>query len=90
MELREQLEATFEAPHGQYRVVTRTAGDLADSGRYQTDTGHSLTIAHLIDELTDAPEEQTLVQRWNWWVGSLELAYGGYNEFRIQRWESQQ
>jgi len=25
-------------------------------------------------------------ERWNWWIGSLEVAYGGYGRFGIQRY----
>jgi hypothetical protein len=23
--------------------------------------------------------------RWNWWLGSLEVAYGGYEQFQVRR-----
>ncbi|MFT4945167.1 MAG: putative membrane protein YdfJ with MMPL/SSD domain, partial [Halovenus sp.] len=32
-----------------------------------------------------APATYTLRKRWNWWVGSLELAYGDtYRRFRVR------
>jgi hypothetical protein len=25
-----------------------------------------------------------LASRWNWWLGALEVAYGGYAEFQVR------
>ncbi len=80
------LAGAFDAPDGKCRAVARAAGDLADSGRYQEDVGADLTVDHVIEELQDAPDDHDLVERWNWWIGSLELAYGGYDQFRVLRW----
>ena len=66
------------------RVVARHARDLADSGRYAEDAGVELSPEHVVVQLADAPRGGP-VERWNWWIGSLELAFGGYAEFRVRR-----
>lgn len=86
-QLATNLADTFDGSRKQCRTVARAAGDLADAGMYRSDVGVALTPSLLVDELTDAPEEYNVVQRWNWWIGSLELAYGGYDQFRVRRWE---
>jgi hypothetical protein len=68
------------------RAVARCARDLADSERYVDDTGIELTPEHVVVQLADAPDEGP-VERWNWWIGSLEIAYGGYAEFQLRRLE---
>nr|WP_132058881.1 hypothetical protein [Halorussus amylolyticus] len=68
------------------RVVARQARDLADSGRFDADTGRPLNAREVLENLRDAPDDCSLPERWNWWVGALELAYGGYDRFRIVRW----
>lgn len=83
------LRGAFDATEGQRRAVVRAAGDLADSKRYQTDIGAELTPELVIHELQDAPDDHDLVERWNWWIGSLEIAYGGYEQFRVVRWASE-
>lgn len=80
------LADTYDASDEALRVVTRQAGDLADSGRLKRDLGVTATPSWLVTELADAPESHDLVDRWNWWVGSLELSHGGYEQFRVQRW----
>ena len=35
-----------------------------------------------------APDDHGLVERWNWWMGALELAYGGYRQFGVNRYAS--
>jgi hypothetical protein len=62
----------------------RHARDLADSGRYAEDADVELTAEHVVVQLADAPDGGP-VERWNWWIGSLDLAFGGYAEFRIRR-----
>lgn len=84
--LREELIEYYQAADEQCRVVARAAGDLADTGQYEADVGVALTADQVVTELDDAPAEYTIVQRWNWWIGSLEVAYGGYDQFRIRRW----
>jgi len=74
-------EAFAPAP-GERRVVVRQAGDLADSGRYERDAGAPLTPDLVVRNLRDAPDDR-LPERWNWWMGALELAYGGYAGFQV-------
>lgn len=87
---RERLESllaeAFGGTDGKRRAVARAAGDLADSGVYRSDVGAALSPEIVVDELEDAPADHGLVERWNWWIGSLELAYGGYDRFRVARW----
>ncbi len=86
-QLERRLAAAFDATPAQCRVVARQAVDLADSGQYASDLGFELTIDHILHELADAPDEP-LPDRWNWWIGSLELAYGGYEAFGIRQYRS--
>jgi hypothetical protein len=81
-----RLATEFGGDAGTRRVVARQARDLADSGQFETDVGYELTISALVENLADAPEDLTLPEKWNWWMGALELAYGGYDRFRIVRW----
>lgn len=74
----------FGGEESERRAVARHARDLADSGRYTEDTGVQLTPEHVTVQLADAPEKSP-AERWNWWIGSLELAYGGYAEFQIRQ-----
>lgn len=67
------------------RAVARAAGDLADSGRYAADVGAELDAETVLAELSDA-RDGSPAERWNWWLGALEVAYGGYREFRVERW----
>ncbi|MFB6137653.1 MAG: hypothetical protein ABEJ42_04850 [Halobacteriaceae archaeon] len=80
------LSAAFEADAGERRVVARAAGDLADSGVYEPDHGVELTPERVVDHLEDAPEGYGLVERWNWWMGALEVAHGGYDRFYVRVW----
>ena len=75
----------FEGSPDARRVVARQARDLADAGLYEADFGDSLTVETVVSNLRDAPDEHTLVERWNWWVGSLEVSHGGYDRFRVRR-----
>ena len=86
--LREELVERYGAAEERCRVVARAAGDLADTGQYESDVGVALTADQVVTELDDAPVDYDIVQRWNWWVGSLEVAYGDYDQFRIRRWTS--
>ncbi|MFA9425749.1 hypothetical protein [Natronorubrum sp. A-ect3] len=83
--LESRLCEEFGGTTGESRVVVRQAVDLADSGRYQADVGATLTTDAVIEELSDAPDG-TPPERWNWWIGSLELAYGGYGQFGIRQY----
>jgi hypothetical protein len=66
------------------RTVARQARDLADSGVIEADRGHELTVEDVIENMADAPDDHDLVERWNWWLGSLETAYGGYERFTVR------
>ncbi|WP_254839542.1 hypothetical protein [Natronomonas marina] len=77
---------TFGGDEAERRAVARHARDLADSGRYEDDAGVELTPEHVVVQLADAPEGSP-ADRWNWWVGALEFAYGGYAEFQLRRWQ---
>jgi len=77
---------TFGGEAAERRAVARHARDLADSGRYRADADVELTPEHVVVQLADAPEGSP-ADRWNWWVGALEFAYGGYTEFQIRRYE---
>ena len=80
-----RLGVEFDGSERAAHTVARQAGDLRDSGRLAADAGYELTADRVVDSLTDAPDAYTLVRRWNWWVGSLGLAYGdGYRRFRVR------
>ncbi len=85
--LEQELTDSFGGSQAESRVVVRQAVDLADAGRYEATVGTPLTTDLVIDELGDAPEGGP-VERWNWWIGSLEVAFGGYERFAIRRYES--
>ena len=79
------LGREFEGSTAVVRAVSRQACDLADLGSIQRDGGYELSAETVISHLQDAPEGYTLKERWNWWIGSLELAYGAaYRQFRIR------
>ncbi|MFT4884924.1 MAG: hypothetical protein ACI8U4_002442 [Natronomonas sp.] len=78
---------TFGGDPEERRAVARHARDLADSGRYEDDTEVPLTPEHVVVQLADAPAGGP-AERWNWWLGSLEFAYGGYAEFQLRRWDA--
>ncbi|UIO99726.1 hypothetical protein Hbl1158_14565 [Halobaculum sp. CBA1158] len=83
-ELTAALEREFGGTEAVRRTVARQARDLADSGRIAADRGHELTVEEVLEELSDAPEDHDLAERWNWWIGSLETAYGGYERFTVR------
>jgi hypothetical protein len=74
----------FGGSPAERRVVARQARDLADSGRTARDRGRALTVATVIEQLADAPDGGP-AERWNWWLGALEAAYGGYEPFQVRR-----
>lgn len=78
------LETAFGGTDAERRVVVREARDLADSGKLEADRGHPMTVAEVVENVADAPADSTLPERWNWWLGALEVAYGGYREFQVQ------
>jgi hypothetical protein len=79
------LAERFDGTDAERRVVVRQARDLADDGRFEADRGHPLTVAVVIEELADA-REGTPADRWNWWLGALDVAYGGYEPFQVRRY----
>ncbi|MFW5974392.1 MAG: hypothetical protein ACOCPZ_03335 [Natrialbaceae archaeon] len=83
-ELIEALREAFDGEDGEYRVVARQARDLADAGIVAADRGERLTVAEIVRNLADAPEESSVAERWNWWLGALDAAYGGYREFEVR------
>jgi len=83
-ELELALAESFEGTETARRVVARQARDLADSGKIEDELGVELTAAVIVDNLDDAPDDHDLVDRWNWWLSSLELSHGGYNRFRVR------
>lgn len=83
-ELERALAAQFPADEGERRAVVRQARDLADAGRYERDVDAPLTPETIVRNLADAPDPG-LAERWNWWLGALEVAYGGYAEFQVRR-----
>lgn len=85
--LESRLREEFGGSDGEARVVVRQAVDLADSGQYEGDIGAPLTTDVVLEELADAPDG-TPTDRWNWWIGSLEIAYGGYSRFGIRQYRT--
>ena len=83
-ELQAALDAEFGGTDAERRVIARQARDLADAERLAADRGEKITVETVIDELRDAPSDHDLVERWNWWLGSLETAYGGYDRFTVR------
>lgn len=84
---RDALTAALERFGGspaERRVVARQARDLADSGRPARDRGRQLTVTAVTEQLADAPDGGP-AERWNWWLGALETAYGGYEPFQVRR-----
>jgi hypothetical protein len=83
-ELVSALSDAFDGTEAEYRVVARQARDLADAGIVDDDRGHPLTVEAVVRNLADAPGESSVADRWNWWLGALEAAYGGYREFEVR------
>ncbi|ELZ11977.1 hypothetical protein C479_06012 [Halovivax asiaticus JCM 14624] len=83
-----RLRAAYGGTVGESRVVVRQAVDLEASGQYEADVGVPLSTELVLDELADAPDG-TPADRWNWWIGSLEVAYGGYGQFGVRRFRSE-
>lgn len=83
------LRQAFGGTPAERRAVARAAGDLADSGRYDADEGRALAPNEIVEHLADAPEGGPAA-RWNWWMGALDTAYGGYREFRVRAWTTEE
>lgn len=84
-ELETALESAFGGTTAERRVVARQARDLADSGKHDADRGRPLTVDEVVENLSDAPADSSLPGRWNWWLGALDVAYGNYHEFQVER-----
>lgn len=82
-ELEAAFERAFDAGPEERRVVARQARDFAASGKPRADRGSPVTVDTVVDNLEDAPEGSWLAERWNWWMGALEVAYGGYRQFQV-------
>lgn len=85
-ELDRALADAFEGDAAERRVVVRQARDLADSGKPERDRGTPLAVDEVIADLADAPDD-SVAERWNWWIGALEVAYGGYEPFQVRRYD---
>ncbi|WP_254832459.1 hypothetical protein [Haloglomus salinum] len=92
-ELDRVLADAFDAAAGERRAVARMASDLAAAGHYGDVAGHDLTPELVVANLEDAPDEE-LASKWNWWLGSLEIAFGrsedlehGFAEFQVRQYE---
>lgn len=77
--------ARFGGTDAECRTVARQAADLAASGKHARDRSHPLTEEVVVTELADA-REGSPAERWNWWMGALEVAYGGYEPFQVRRY----
>jgi len=82
--LDDALREAFDSAAADRRVVVRQATDLAAADKPEADRGVALSIDDIVDNLQDAPDGASLVDRWNWWLGALDLAYGGYQRFTVQ------
>jgi hypothetical protein len=82
--LESALEAEFGGTEAERRAVSRAARDLVDSERPSEDRGHGLTVPGVVGHMEDAPDGSSLVERWNWWMGALDAAYGGYDYFTVR------
>jgi len=83
-QLASELHRAFGGDEQSLNVVARQARDLADSGRLQDDLGVEATATTVVSNLEDAPAEYSVVERWNWWIGSLDLSHGGYRRFSVR------
>jgi hypothetical protein len=82
--LERELARHYDASEEVRHIVARQARDLADSGTFADDIGAELTVETVLDNLDDAPSQYSLAERWNWWLGSLELSHGGYERFHVR------
>jgi len=83
-QLVDRLAAEFEGSDAARRAVSRQARDLADSGRIEAELDYELTVDAVVANLQDAPDDHSLTERWNWWIGSLDLSHGGYQRFAVR------
>ena len=87
-ELDRALAEAFAGSDAERRVVVRQAVDLADSGQVTEDRGEPLTVEEVVGNLKDAPDG-SVASRWNWWLGALDVAYGGYEAFQVRRYSEE-
>lgn len=87
-ELDRALADAFEGSDAERRVVVRQAVDLAESGQVTNDRGEPLTVEEVVRNLADAPDG-SVASRWNWWLGALDVAYGGYEPFQVRRYSEE-
>jgi hypothetical protein len=85
-DLLDRLETAFGGSRAERDAVARAARDLTTSGHFRTDTESELTAGRVIAELEDAPDGGP-AERWNWWMGALDVAYGGYADYQVRRWQ---
>lgn len=83
-ELTQTLCESFDADADFASVVARQAGDMSDGDRFADDFDAELTVETIVENLRDAPAEYTLAERWNWWLGALDLSHGGYARFSVR------
>jgi len=83
-QLTQTLCETFDADADFASVVARQAGDMADGGQFAADFDAELSVDTVVENLRDAPAEHTLVERWNWWLGALDISHGGYARFSVR------
>ncbi|MFB6165005.1 MAG: hypothetical protein ABEJ31_07585 [Haloarculaceae archaeon] len=82
--LERALADAFGGTDAARHVVARQARDLADAGKIEAELGYELTVDDVVGNMADAPDDYAVVERWNWWLGSLELSHGGYDRFRVR------
>jgi hypothetical protein len=82
------LRQAFGGTPSERRAVARAATDLTDSERFQADRGDELTAEVIVENLADC-REGSPAERWNWWMGALEAAHGGYEQFVVNRWNEE-
>ena len=51
---------------------------------FDGDDAEYRVVARQARDLADAPDESGVADRWNWWLGALDAAYGGYREFEVR------
>ncbi|MFC7176621.1 hypothetical protein [Halosegnis marinus] len=83
-DLADRLER-FGGSEAERRAVARSVGDMADEGVFARDAGYDLTADVVLGELADAPDGGP-ADRWNWWLGALEVSHGDYARFQVRRW----
>lgn len=82
--LDQALADRFGGTAQEREVLCREVRDLVDAAIAADDRGHELTVEEILTHLADAPDGTDLVEKWNWWMGALDIAYGGYERFTIR------